>query len=613
MMATMPGTVLIVDDTPANLAIVAEHLEEQGLRVLVAQGGEEALARAARMRPDLILLDVMMPGLDGFETCRRLKALETTQAIPVLFMSALSDAHSKLEGFEAGAIDYITKPVDIAEVLVRVRTHLTLRSMQLRLEAMSISDPLTGLANRRRFDTILRSEWQRALRGGGSVGAIMIDIDLFKRYNDYYGHVGGDRCLCAVARAVQSVVRQEIDLAARYGGEEFVLILPGADSAAVAEVAIRAHAAVLALNEPHAAAETGCVTVSVGAAALAPASEAGMGRLIELADEALYRAKQQGRNQVAVHGAVQPGALLTFARRSDRPSDVAAESRLQETLLDSRQRWRAFAAMAADIGFETDNHGLFSFITPDEALGWPAAVLLDQPAGMLLSAEDVADGFDPFRITTAVRRKRAWLRRADGSMALLAITAAPLLDTDGTQMGVRGVGVDWTAHDDFPSLVAADLRRGQLLEYLLLCIGQAADVGLVDAACHSLMRALGADGAALIDVAFDGDASTVLCQIGAPDDHAVAAAAALLGTGCGTTAQVGGEPAVLAIKCSIDRRGNLGVAFWRAAGRRGWDDDEIRLLVAAAGLVGLVAMHGRRTGPAGHERATSLPPDLMRA
>lgn len=306
MTATMPGTVLIVDDTPANLAIVAEHLEEQGLRVLVAQGGEEALARAARVRPDLILLDVMMPGLDGFETCRRLKAMETTQAIPVLFMSALSDAHSKLEGFEAGAIDYITKPVDIAEVLVRVRTHLTLRSMQFRLEAMSISDPLTGLANRRRFDTILRSEWQRALRGSGSVGAIMIDIDLFKRYNDYYGHVGGDRCLCAVARAVQSVVRQEIDLAARYGGEEFVLILPGADSAAVAEVAIRAHAAVLALNEPHAAAETGCVTVSVGAAALAPASEAGMGRLIELADEALYRAKQQGRNQVAVQAPCSP-------------------------------------------------------------------------------------------------------------------------------------------------------------------------------------------------------------------------------------------------------------------------------------------------------------------
>jgi diguanylate cyclase (GGDEF)-like protein len=173
-----------------------------------------------------------------------------------------------------------------------------------RLEVLSISDGLTGLANRRRFDEVLPREWLRALRGNSSVAVVMIDIDYFKRYNDHYGHVGGDRCLRAVAAALQANARQDVDTAARYGGEEFALILPGADLDAAGMVAARAVAAVLALREPHAASPFGCVTISVGVAAMVPTDDIAPDQLVALADVSLYSAKQQGRNRVALapHG-----------------------------------------------------------------------------------------------------------------------------------------------------------------------------------------------------------------------------------------------------------------------------------------------------------------------
>jgi diguanylate cyclase (GGDEF)-like protein len=167
-----------------------------------------------------------------------------------------------------------------------------------RLEQLSISDALTGLANRRQFDSVLQSEWLRAARAGAAISLVLVDIDHFKRYNDHYGHVGGDRCLRTVAAALQVSVRQDIDLAARYGGEEFALILPGADIQVASQVAERAHAAVLGLREPHLASAFGCVTLSLGVASVVPTEDLGAERLIELADAALYRAKQQGRNRM---------------------------------------------------------------------------------------------------------------------------------------------------------------------------------------------------------------------------------------------------------------------------------------------------------------------------
>jgi diguanylate cyclase (GGDEF)-like protein len=157
---------------------------------------------------------------------------------------------------------------------------------------------------------VLPREWLRALRGNSSLAVVMTDIDYFKRYNDHYGHIGGDRCLRAVATALQASARQDVDIAARYGGEEFALILPGADAEAARMVAARVHAAVLALNEPHAASPFGCVTVSVGVAAIVPDGDMSPDQLVELADASLYRAKQQGRNRVALAQQERETAVL---------------------------------------------------------------------------------------------------------------------------------------------------------------------------------------------------------------------------------------------------------------------------------------------------------------
>ena len=522
---------------------------------------------------------------------------EITRAIPVIFMSALSEARNKVEGFEAGAVDYITKPVEITEVLVRLRTHLALRSMQFRLESLSISDPLTGLANRRRFDEVLRSEWLRALRGKTNIGAVMIDIDHFKRYNDHYGHVCGDRCLCAVAKVLEASVRQDVDLAVRYGGEEFVLILPGADCASAAEVAARAHAAILALREPHATSPSGYVTISAGAVSLAPTDEMGAGRLVELADAALYRAKQQGRNQVALYDAASrsaavapPGLAPCDVNRLD-PLAGDVNRQLQWTLLDSRQRWRDLAIMAADIVFETDKEGRLTFIAPDPALGWPSALLLDHGADMLLSANGRNDCFNPFRVTTSVRRRRTWFKRPDGSAALLGVTASPLFDETGQAKGVRGVGVDWVDYDEFPLRVAADLRRGQLLEYVLQRIGQERGASSrIDVALGCLMHALGAEGAAVIEVCVDAGAANVVYQAGDAEDDIVRTAAALLAKErVPQTADAGRGKSILVARCpKVTGDSVVGAAFWRGTGCRGWDHDDIQLISAAIGLIDVV-------------------------
>jgi diguanylate cyclase (GGDEF)-like protein len=176
------------------------------------------------------------------------------------------------------------------------------------LEALSISDWLTGLANRRRFDDMLNREWLRALRGKASIGLVMIDIDHFKQYNDHYGHVGGDHCLRAVAATLQTSIRQDVDVAARYGGEEFALILPGADLMFAAGVAARARAAVAEMRQPHARSPFGMITISLGVASMVPNPGARAEYLIEMADAALYQAKQQGRNRVVCAGKMSPAA-----------------------------------------------------------------------------------------------------------------------------------------------------------------------------------------------------------------------------------------------------------------------------------------------------------------
>ena len=290
--------VLIADDDAVNREVLGELLKPE-YGVLLAKNGVQALERAARHAPDLILLDVMMPDMDGYEVLRRLRADPQTAHISVIFISGLDRPEDEANGLKMGAADYIVKPFNPTVAMARVALHLQVVRQRRMLERLANVDGLTELANRRRFDELYEREWQRARRSGLPLSLALLDIDAFKQYNDCYGHPAGDRVLRAVARLAASAMRRPADLAARYGGEELVLLMPETDAVDAQERIAGACAAVAQLAIPH---ETSTVapvlTVSVGGATLAPGSGEPPAELFEAADRQLYRAKQAGRNRV---------------------------------------------------------------------------------------------------------------------------------------------------------------------------------------------------------------------------------------------------------------------------------------------------------------------------
>ncbi|HYD68375.1 diguanylate cyclase [Azospirillum sp.] len=298
MTLTDKQSVLIVDDEPGNIQLLAGLLRDE-CELCFATSGEEALEIARLVAPDLILLDVLMPSMDGFEVCRRLKADPSTHDIPVVFVTARGEVDDETRGLDAGGVDYIIKPVSLPVVRARVRVHLRLKRHEDRLRASALMDGLTGIANRRRFDEVLNVEWRRAWRSREPLSAILADVDLFKRYNDRYGHLEGDACLRRVAGALDGLARRPGDLAARYGGEEFVCLLPSTNLEGATALAERMRTAVLDLRLPHAGSTVGpWVTVSVGVATAVPADGLEAADLLRQADEMLYRAKRSGRNRV---------------------------------------------------------------------------------------------------------------------------------------------------------------------------------------------------------------------------------------------------------------------------------------------------------------------------
>ena len=290
-------TILVADDAPGNIAFLEQALGG-AYEILFANNGQEAVALALAEAPDLILLDVVMPGMDGFEACRVLKADPRTADIPVIFVTALDQEEEETRGLELGAIDFISKPYSAAVVKVRVRNHLELKRQRDLLAGLSYLDGLTGIANRRRFDQILDLEWRRGLRCATPLSLIMIDLDLFKDYNDASGHLAGDDCLRQVAQAMADTLKRPGDFLARYGGEEFACILSDTDDAGAWLVAERLHAALAEVRLPHPKSSLSpWVTMSMGVATQVPAQEDGALRLALAADMALYRAKAAGRNR----------------------------------------------------------------------------------------------------------------------------------------------------------------------------------------------------------------------------------------------------------------------------------------------------------------------------
>ena len=421
--------ILLVDDTSDNLYLLEKFLVPQGYTVFYAMSGKKALQLAEQLRPDLILLDVMMPGMDGFETCKRLKKNPGLRDIPVIFVTGRTEVKALAKAFEAGGVDYITKPVKRQEVISRVKTHLQLQHLnrerqrmiialdehksrlqavidhidegiitsdmdgtiesvnlqvsklsgysgreligksfthlmdrpfsrqyresldavlrndksheivglrkdgstyplaffmrridvakplllgvmrditlekryQENLQRLSETDSLTGVANRRKFENILSEKWKAAVRNRRYLSLIMLDVDHFKRFNDSFGHPRGDRCLIMIAEAMNRVVKRTPGMVARYGGEEFVVLAEG-DSEQALEIGKKIIREVHQLGIPHVA-DTGNdhVTVSLGIASLKPTLESKAVELLQQADSALYRAKQDGRNRLQMY------------------------------------------------------------------------------------------------------------------------------------------------------------------------------------------------------------------------------------------------------------------------------------------------------------------------
>jgi diguanylate cyclase (GGDEF)-like protein len=291
------STILIVDDEPANIWVLVELLKES-YQLRTATSGETALAIArSENPPDLILLDVVMPGIDGFEVCRRLQADNRTARIPVIFITGSTNEQDEIHGFQVGAVDYVTKPFKPIIVKARVQTHAELKRYRDLLEHQSYCDGLTGIANRRHYQEKLTMMWNLACQGCSPMACIMIDIDNFKKYNDLYGHQAGDDCIKQVASTLNVLVRRRVDLLARYGGEEFCCLLPNTDLAGARQVAKKFRRAVLDLGIPHAGASTGAVvSISQGIAVLEASPNLTPDLLIKNADRALYEAKTAGRN-----------------------------------------------------------------------------------------------------------------------------------------------------------------------------------------------------------------------------------------------------------------------------------------------------------------------------
>lgn len=305
-----PTRILVVDDHPDNVEIIQARLSHQGYEVDTATNGQEALDKVRADPPHLILCDVMMPLVDGYEVSRRIKSDEELPYIPIILVTARDSTQDKVEGLEAGADDYLTKPINFPELEARVRSMLRIKRLQdeldqknreleeanKQLRKLSITDGLTGLFNHRHVHELLHEEHERSLRSGEPLGVAMLDLDRFKQVNDTYGHPTGDVILFETAEILRDTAR-EIDMVGRYGGEEFIALLPNTGEEEAARFAERVRKRV----EEHVYRDEATevrMTLSSGVASAAGEEVEGPEVLLRRADDALYQAKESGRNRV---------------------------------------------------------------------------------------------------------------------------------------------------------------------------------------------------------------------------------------------------------------------------------------------------------------------------
>ncbi|MDB5814076.1 MAG: response regulator receiver modulated diguanylate cyclase [Rhodocyclales bacterium] len=305
---------LIIDDTLTSLTLVSHQLRRMGIEPFVAQDGATGIELFKQHRPDLVLVDVVMPGLNGYEVTKRIRQLERDgEWTPIILLTARTSDEDLERGIAVGGDDYLVKP--ISEVVLTAKVRAMQRIAQMRyslvvltrrldeanreLTRLSAVDGLTGIANRRQFDEFLAREWARGARHETEVSLLMCDVDFFKQYNDFYGHQMGDECLRTVAQTLAARLKRPTDLVARYGGEEFAVILPDTDLQGAQQLAEAMRSDIERLAIAHGGSKEGLVTMSLGAACRVPDRD-GLGSvaLLKAADDALYAAKDAGRNRV---------------------------------------------------------------------------------------------------------------------------------------------------------------------------------------------------------------------------------------------------------------------------------------------------------------------------
>lgn len=292
--------ILVVDDEPINVDVLGGVLSSLG-EIITANSGRDAIEICKSNKPDIVLLDVMMPQMDGYEVCAALKGDDDTRDIPVIFVTALADETDEARGIEMGAIDYLTKPVNAIIAIARVRNHLELKKYRDYLTEIAFIDGLTGIPNRRRFEEHFASEWQRARRSETTMSIILMDIDHFKLYNDNYGHQSGDSCLTLVGQALAKSAHRPGDMIARYGGEEFIAVLPDTGKEGAIKMAETIQNNVAALQIAHeTSSASDYVTLSMGLVTWVVAGDREPKMMVEASDRALYEAKENGRDRYQI-------------------------------------------------------------------------------------------------------------------------------------------------------------------------------------------------------------------------------------------------------------------------------------------------------------------------
>jgi diguanylate cyclase (GGDEF)-like protein len=292
--------ILIVDDSPFIINKLIKILQDE-YTVISAFSGKDALKFLELHNIDLILLDLVLPDLSGYDVCKQLKNNYKTRNIPVIFISNKGEIDDQLNGFELGAIDYMVKPLLEPILKAKIKNYLKIKNRNDQLETLSLVDELTNIANRRCFNKVLNREWKHALRKHDFLSLLFIDIDFFKAYNDCYGHSAGDHCLQQIAKALKKSLHRANDTAARYGGEEFTVILPATNIAGAVEVAQNISNNIADLKIPHVMSKINSyVTVSIGVIAMIPATTFNCIDFINKADMAMYKSKKNGRNRITI-------------------------------------------------------------------------------------------------------------------------------------------------------------------------------------------------------------------------------------------------------------------------------------------------------------------------